>query len=138
MVHLLINGKTYPSALSLDTFEPTLLGNEQASCVTGDDNGNIYFVENNNTIKQRNKDGRVNTLLTITDNTTDELFSDGEDLFASIKRAEGYTVIRIDPDTAKFETISADESAILAGVEKQGKFWFYQDIAVKSTLMRLY
>ena len=27
---------------------------------------------------------------------------------------------------------------VLAGVEKQGKFWFYQDIAVKSTLMRLY
>lgn len=138
LVHQLINGKTYPSTLSLDTFEPTLLANEQASCVTGDDNGNIYFVENNNTIKQRNKDGRVNTLLTITDNTVDDLFSDGEDLFASIKRAEGYTVIRIDPDTAKFETISIDAGAILAGVEKQGKFWFYQDIAVKSTLMRLY
>lgn len=138
LVHQLINGKTYSSIMSLNSFEVTQLGNEQASCVTGDDNGNIYFVENNNTIKQRNKAGQVNTLLTISDNTVDDLLSDGEDLFASIKRAEGYTVIRIDPDTAKFETISIDESAILAGVEKQGKFWFYQDIAVKSTLMRLY
>ncbi len=138
LVHQLINGKTYPSTLSLDSFEVTQLGNEQANCVTGDDNGNIYFVENNNTIKQRNKKGQVNTLLTIPDNTVDDLFSDGEDLFASIKKAEGYIVIRINPRTAEFETISADESAILAGVEKQGKFWFYQDIAVKSTLMRLY
>ncbi|WP_100913645.1 winged helix-turn-helix domain-containing protein [Pseudoalteromonas spongiae] len=138
LVHQLINGKTYPSTLSLDSFEVTQLGNEQASCVTGDDNGNIYFVENNNTIKQRNKKGQVNTLLTISDNTVDDLLSDGEDLFASIKKAEGSIVIRINPRTAEFETILVDENAILAGVEKQGKFWFYQDIAVKSSLMRLY
>lgn len=138
LVHQLINGKTYPSTLSLDSFEVTQLGNEQASCVTGDDNGNIYFVENNNTIKQRNKKGQINTLLTIPDNTVDDLLSDGEDLFASIKKAEGYMVIRINPRTAEFETILVDENAILAGVEKQGKFWFYQDIAVKSSLMRLY
>ncbi|WP_372771493.1 transcriptional regulator [Pseudoalteromonas sp.] len=138
LVHQLINGKTYPSELSLETFELTQLSNEQASCVTGDDNGNIYFVENNNIIKQRNKEGQISTLLTVTDNAVDDLFSDGESLIASIKKSEGYAVIRINPHTAEFETLSVDRSTILAGVEKQEKFWFYQDIAVKSTLMRLY
>ena len=99
----------------------------------------LYFIVNENVLMKQSLNDDVFNLNVFENNVVEDIFSDGDYLYVSLSNDKGRKLVKVDREQGMIiKQVDLANNKMLAGVDEAGWFWFYVDMALRSSLNRLY